>query len=333
MGNARRHRFRLPLMTRVSDGRKFLELPPRRRARNPESRRSLGFRIRGTRRRDSARATRYARRGFGRPSFPRCATRGGRDAIDDRCKSRRNGAEKRSSSSLKGSFTNRSSSLTRSRSPRTRTAGRRSRSTSPRRLDGKRSFVLGVDARAPDDHDARPLQPIARGQTGMVRRSRRHLEAGAARGARRLHLDRLAVATSYDLAAGDCRGQGQAVGGRARDADPRSCARRRRNFTRNFRARGARVRQRRSLLRRPIPGRRKRRTFIASRSSSFATARSSTRSNARSASASSRQKTVGSFSTAGRSICWAPSIRTGILKRNAGRRARNSSNSVSATPS
>ena len=85
-----------------------------------------------------------------------------------------------------------------------------------RHLEGKRSFVLGVDARAPDDHDRGRFSSSLAGKQewygvhGGIWKSAR-LEARDA-----LHLDRLAVATSYDLAAGTVMVKGRlSVGERA----------------------------------------------------------------------------------------------------------------------
>ena len=155
-----------------------------------------------------------------------------------------------------------------------------SRSTSPKPWPASSVVRARASTRARPTTAPRRLQPVARGQAGMVRRSRRDLEA--ARGSRRairLHLDRARRRDRLRPRGRDRRGQRPCS--RADEpaiVDPHSCARRRRRFTRGrIRVGVARVRWRARCCRRQNPGRRKRPVSITFRSNSFATARSWTR--------------------------------------------------------
>ena len=168
----------------------------------------MGFRIR---RSDSSARRRGPHHSFARDLAGAisgdCATRRGRDGTGGGFKSRATGRESGSSSSWRGSSTNPWSWSTKSRSRLMATAGRRSRSTSPTRSTGKTSFVLGVDARAPDDRDGGRFSQSLAGkqdwygvQGGIWKPAR--LEARDP-----VHLSELAVRSSYDLAEGTRRRQ------------------------------------------------------------------------------------------------------------------------------
>ena len=132
----------------------------------------------------AARAIRSARRGSGRPSFRRCATRRGRGDIGAAFKSRQAGAGKSIVLVMEGVF-HESVILVDEVAVAVHGDGWTPIEVDlTDALDGKTSFALGVDARVPDDRNGGRIQPVAGRKAGLVRGPGRNLEAGATRGAR-----------------------------------------------------------------------------------------------------------------------------------------------------
>ena len=233
----------------------------------PQSRRRLGLLLRGPGAGLTARAIASGRRGSGRPSS-RAAQRPGNRTLppQDRDPARLGGQERRPRHGRR---------LPRIRHPGRRRAGRHSwrrldadRGRPDERLDGKTSFVLGVEARTPDDrHGGRFSQSLAGKQDWYG------VQGGIWKPARLEARDpdphrRLAVRTSYDLATGAVVAQGQGFGAGAGEAPPHRVARRRvRGGTANsssiraeFEVELRRSRPGRLVARRPQPLRPRRRT-------------------------------------------------------------------------